>query len=219
MSCTEVTSLLSRLADGRLTDAEHASIESHCRHCADCRDAWLAVRVLRHERLRAIPAPSPDLLDKALRRGAARDAQARPDHRLRRRFLAGAAVGGAVAAGLVVMLLGAAGLLRPSTSALVPELAIALHDVRDVRIAIDSPVDVGAAAIRVVLSGGVALSGFEGRTELRWSSPLDRGTNVLTLPVVMHEPGGGHLLVEVIYGEHRKTFAMRLLEGPARAEA
>jgi hypothetical protein len=92
------------------------------------------------------------------------------------------------------------------------ELFFALHEIRDVNFAIESPAEFDDAEIRVISTGTVGLAGYEGRNELRWSTPLDRGTNMLRLPVAMDGRGGGHLLVEVTYGAQQKTFVVYLRE-------
>jgi hypothetical protein len=82
-------------------------------------------------------------------------------------------------------------------------------------IAIDSPADIAEAEIRIVVTGNLAINGYEHRDELRWFARLDRGVNLLTLPVVMQNSTGGHLLVEVSYGSERKTFAVLVQDDAA----
>jgi hypothetical protein len=127
-----------------------------------------------------------------------------------RGFWSGASVGGALAAGIVMAVMSARAVdqLPPSSSS--TDIAIALHDTKDVMVAIDSRREIASADIRVVLSGGIGLTGYEGRDEVRWSAPLNRGVNMLTLPVTMLGKTGGHLLVEIAYGEQRQTYAVQL---------
>jgi len=93
-------------------------------------------------------------------------------------------------------------------------LTIALTETRDVNVAIDSPTDLQDAQIRVVLTGAVALTGFEGQSEIRWSTNLDRGVNMLSLPVTMQGLNGGRLLVEVDYEDHHEIFVVDLEGSP-----
>lgn len=211
MNCMEVGGLFERHVVTPLSAEDHRALEAHLIGCDDCRAAWLGVLALRRERAREVPGPTPGAFDRILLR--ARRANARLDDRRSGRFWMGAAAGGALAASLLLAIFFFGRTFEPSSPAQGAELAIALHETRDMSIAIDSPVDVVQAEIRLVLVGGIALAGFEGQSELRWAAPLDRGVNLLTLPITMQARGGGHVLVEVSYGDAHKTFAVHVREG------
>jgi hypothetical protein len=126
------------------------------------------------------------------------------------RFWIGAGLGGALAAGIVLALLSFNSLLQPPPGSSVPQLTIALNETRDVNVAIDSPTELLGAQIRVVLTGTVALAGFTDQSELRWATDLDRGVNVLSLPVTMLGTSGGQVLVEVTHRDRHEIFVVTL---------
>jgi hypothetical protein len=85
---------------------------------------------------------------------------------------------------------------------------MALNERHDVTVTLESPEPLTNAEVRVELRGAVALEGYAGQRELRWSTNLDRGINQLTLPVVASDATGGQVLVEVTHGDKRRTFVL-----------
>jgi len=205
--CKTVSESLEALADGLLGPGEQAAVKEHLTACDGCASAWQALETLRTHRSTPAPAPRPELLSEILHAATERNAIERaPDGS---RFWLGAGLGDAVAAGMVFALVSFSPILQESTPA-TPQLTIALNETRDVNVAIDSPQDLRDAQIRVVLTGAVALAGFEGQSEIRWSTHLDRGVNMLSLPVTMQGLNGGRLLVEVDDEEHHEIFVVEL---------
>lgn len=159
------------------------------------------------EALRRMPTPEPrpGFVERALAQAAAQpqapQAVALPG-RLRRfatrwETWAGAALGGAVAAALMLVL------LRPvDTSNSQQPLALTLHETRNVDVLIDSDRELKGATIRVAASGSIALDGFDDERQIDWQADLERGANLLSLPVVARAAGKGRL-VAVIEHEGR----------------
>jgi hypothetical protein len=151
-----------------------------------------------------VPEPRPGFVDRALRnatRASAPLATSARQNPLRWLFTrwetwVGAALGAAAAAIVAVMV------LRPVEDAGVPGITLALHEARDVDVLIDSERDLEGATIRVAVTGGVALNGFDDERELQWQTDLRRGSNLLSLPLVARSAGRAQL-VAVIEHEGR----------------
>jgi hypothetical protein len=90
----------------------------------------------------------------------------------------------------------------------VPAVHVALNQPRPVTVTLESPEALVNAVVRIELRGAVALDGYAGQRELRWSTDLDRGINQLTLPVVALDAAGGQVLVEVTHGDKRRAFVL-----------
>lgn len=104
----------------------------------------------------------------------------------------GAAAGGAIAAGLTFVL------LRPiGPHAEKPGITLALHEAREVDVLIDSERNLEGATIRIAVTGGVALDGFEDEHQIRWQTTLERGSNLLSLPLVGRSAGAGQLIATI----------------------
>jgi hypothetical protein len=176
---------------------------AECEHCQAARQAIVALEVERAQ-------PVPRLAEGAFERALLRAVQPRP--RVAGRapgFWLGTVVGGALAAsvavGVTIWWVPPPG---PSSAAANPQVRLALHEVRDVSVSLDSPVELMGTEIHVVLTGAIGLQGFAEQRELRWTTDLDRGVNQLTLPLVALGPNGGQVMVEVQHGDKRRAFVV-----------
>jgi hypothetical protein len=208
MDCMQVYTLFDSLIDRQLPDRQREEIAAHLERCDSCASALYAVEQLRASRRLDAPEPRADFLSEIVEsvpRQHLSESSERHD-----RFWLGATIGGAVAAGIVVALMNFAAPLDYRSEPRSPQFTIALNETRDVNVAIDSPVEMMDAAIRVVLTGTVALDGYENQSELRWSTNLDAGVNVLSLPVTMLGTRGGQVLVEVSHEQRHEVFVVKL---------
>jgi hypothetical protein len=167
------------------------------------------------EALRRMPTPEPrpGFVERALVRAAEQQqtpqAVALPG-RLRSfatrwETWAGAALGGAVAAALMLVL------LRPvdTTDSRQP-LALTLHETRSVDVLIDSDRELKGATIRVAASGSIALDGFDDERQIDWQADLERGANLLSLPVVARAAGKGRLVAVIEHEGRTREVAIDL---------
>lgn len=120
---------------------------------------------------------------------------------------AGAALGGAVAAALTFMLLRTVDTTAVSPQ---PQLALTLHEARNVDVLIDSERELKGATIRIAASGSIALDGFEDERQADWQADLERGSNLLSLPVVARAAGKGRLVAIVEFEGRTQRVAVEL---------
>ena len=165
--------------------------------------------------LRRMPTPEPRVgfVERALARAAVpqRVAQASLPARLRR-FMsrwetwAGAALGAAATAAVTFML------LRPvdSTVGPQPRLALTLHETRNVDVLIDSERELKGATIRIAATGSIALDGFDDEQHVDWQADLERGSNLLSLPVVARTEGKGRLVAVIEHHGRTQRVAIDL---------
>jgi hypothetical protein len=173
------------------------------------------VQTLRRA-LRQLPTPEPraGFVERALARAAdhQRSTQAAflPGRlrafALRWETWAGAALGGAVAAALTFML------LRPVDSTFGPpaQVALTLHETRNVDVLIDSERELKGATIRIAASGSIALDGFDDERQVDWQADLERGSNLLSLPVVARAAGRGRLVAVIEHEGRTRQVAIEL---------
>lgn len=215
MKCDDVQCLLIDGPDAGDAEGRRSAME-HLADCESCRDAQFAAGMLRAERARSVPPPSPGAFERtiaAATRGVPRELPRPVPVGRRGGFWTGLTVGSGVmtAAAAVAW---AAFVVREGdpvperAPATTPQVTLSLYEPQDVSIAVDAPSALMDAEIRVVLTGAIELDGFENRRELRWHTNLDAGANQLTLPVVATDAGGGQLLVEVQHGQKRRTFVV-----------
>ena len=149
------------------------------------------------ERLKAMPVPEPrpGFVDRAL----ATASGARSTHmRGIRATLARPAVWWAAGAGALMasiawlVVMGMHG-SAPREAA----VSLALNESREISLVIDSERVLEGATIRLYVSGGVALEGYEDQHEIEWMASLNQGANLLSLPVVARAPGDGEVVAEI----------------------
>jgi hypothetical protein len=177
---------------------------AHAEGCAECTAAARALTALHAEQYSPVPPLPRQSFARALER-ASRAPERQPARG--RGFWLGTVVGGALAAGIAVAVAG----LWPQPSAGPignPAVLLALNEVREVSMSLESPEALVGAEIRILLTGGVGLQGFAGQRELRWLTDLDRGINQLTLPLVGLDASGGQVTVEVQHGAKLRTFVI-----------
>lgn len=160
------------------------------------------------------PEPRPEFVDRALANATSktRPPRSRLAHLIGRwETWAGAGLGGAVATLLTLML------SRPVEPK--PDITLALNEIRDIEVLIDSERTLEDATIHIVATGSVALDGFDNEREIDWQTHLDRGNNMLSLPVVARSKGAGQLVAVVEHGgrTRRVTVNLTVRDGkPAR---
>jgi hypothetical protein len=166
------------------------------------------------EALRRMPTPEPrpGFVERAFAQAAHQQAPqaVAPPGRLRSfatrwETWAGAALGAAVAAAVMLVL------LRPvDTSNSQQPLALTLHETRNVDVLIDSDRELKGATIRVAASGSIALDGFDDERQIDWQADLERGANLLSLPVVARAAGKGRLVAVIEHEGRTREVAIDL---------
>lgn len=161
------------------------------------------------------PEPRPGFVDRAFAKATSRPAARQPNERFsplahlasRWETWIGAALGGAVAAVLTLIL------LRPLDETNQPTpmgISLALNETRAIDVLIDSERELEDATIRIVATGSVALDGFENEREIGWRTHLERGSNVLSLPVVARSTGQGQLVAVIEHDGRTRRMTINL---------
>lgn len=163
------------------------------------------------------PEPRPGFVDEALTKatGAALPPERSAEHRralTRPETWFAAITGAAVAAALTWFM------LRPLPPDTAHEgIALTINESRNIEVLIESERELKDATIRVTLTGGVILDGFDDERHIDWQADVDPGINVLSLPVVARRVGAGHLVAVVEHGgkTRRVTVNLKVNAAPA----
>jgi hypothetical protein len=121
--------------------------------------------------------------------------------------------GSAVAAGLVLWLIGGFFLTAPQTSAPVAEIpgvAMTLAEPQTVNLVFASNSSLDGATLTVTLPDGVELAGFPGQREIAWQTNLVEGKNLLPLELIALTPVGGEVLARLEHDNRKRTFRLRI---------
>jgi hypothetical protein len=216
MNCQDIAALLDENGCERLSRTQRRAVSLHTMDCDDCCNARRAVQELRLLGQQPIPSPRSDLFREAV--SVATSVRAAESRRARSAWRA-AGVAVALAASVVVAILVVAPANQSSDGDRLTTVAIALHETRDVTVAIDARNALSGAEIQVSMSGGIELAGFAGQRSVRWNADLAAGTNTLRLPVSVMNADGGRLLVAVAHQGKRREFQIRVLGDNSNAAA
>jgi hypothetical protein len=95
-------------------------------------------------------------------------------------------------------------------------IALALNESRNIDVLIDSERELQGATIRIMLSGGVVLDGFENERHIDWQADLERGPNLLSLPVLARDAGSGRLVAVIEHGGRTRLVTINLTVNDAQ---
>lgn len=158
----------------------------------------------------SVPEPRPGFFDRAIANATRQPARvaARVDGRARvhPRLTGWGVAAGALAAALAIVLV----LPRTATERGPAGIALALDEVREVSVVIDADRDLADATIRLYVSGAIEIHGFAGQRELTWTTSLEHGPNLLSLPILATGAGAARLVAIVEHDGRSKQAVVDL---------
>ena len=203
MNCEELTACIEDYCDGLLAPGNREAVEAHLAECSQC-----ARRVRAEQRWRvllrepAVAEPDPGFESRVL-------ASVHGGGDARRRWST-PALGAAMAACLVVgLFIGQWFLPLGSEEAASPETVVgpvADDQVRTVRLAFESGKALENVTLTIELPPHAEIASFPGERRISWEVDLDKGDNLLSLPVRTLFPGDGELVARIRHGDRERTF-------------
>jgi hypothetical protein len=209
MTCTELAAKLDDYVDGLMDQAGEAKLAAHIESCFDCRQL-LAREHRLHESLKdygesSMPQADAAFFDQALLKAAQQGAR-----RQRNRWVM-TGVGGTIAAGLVLWMLGGMFLKTPQVAEpVIPAIAMTLEEPRTFNLVFSTETALTNATMTVVLPPGLEVQGFAGQQEITWMTSLTEGKNVLPLTLIATSPHGGELMATLRHDGDDKTFRVKV---------
>ncbi|THB63764.1 MAG: hypothetical protein D6B27_11645 [Gammaproteobacteria bacterium] len=186
------------------------AFHKHREECKRCRKHLENEEIFLYK-LKQIPAPQPSA---KFRRNVLKNAvKTNSDCKIKKNHLAGFATGFASAITIVVLVLLIYINTAPETSPqqTIPEVKIALFELKDVNLVFNVPQDFKGATLSMELSSDYELAGYPNQSKLEWQTDLVKGQNFISLPVVSTKAGKGELIAKIRYGNKEKTFKLNLL--------
>lgn len=202
INCRISLNLVDDYLGGYLDEDTRQALETHLEQCASCQARFAQDRALRQRMQSQLVGRAKDgFADRVLARTVEHhESKARHNWSF---------IGGAVAASVVIAL--TSFLLR--FAAPQPEQAqqtLALNQVTRVALALDSREELKGATITLRLPDNVELKGFPGQHMISWKTDIDRGTNLLALPVKGIAAKNGLLVARLEYGNKSKEYKVKL---------
>lgn len=206
MDCKKIMTLRDELLDGTLPAAETTAIDRHVASCPRCSD------ILRRDAelvaaLRSIPAPapSPDLGARAL--AAARKAHGNQQRRHHSRWI-GAALAACLAVWVMIGLPGKTVMGPDPAGPGLAMVALKLHEEKTVTVVVNAPQDLIDADVTIHLPKQLEMSGFPQSSEIKWTTTLRKGKNLLRLPLTARGTGNAEVVTRIDH--HNRSKVLRL---------
>ena len=124
-----------------------------------------------------------------------------------------AGFGSAIAAGMVLWLIGGFFLTSPNLpdpDASIPGVAMTLEEPRTINLMFASETAMASATLTVTLPDGIELAGFPGQREIAWETSLVEGKNYLPLELIALTPVGGEVLARLEHDNRDRIFRLRI---------
>lgn len=203
MNCTDIHNHIADYLDQELSSLHSQAFEQHVSQCNACANLLLTERQLR-TMLQDMPVPqsSADFRQRVFERVRAEYPPEPPMH-LGMKLSAGFA--SFAMFGLALWLVsGMQAHDLPSEPSQV--VAVAVDQSQSVRLVFDAQTDIQQAELSVDLPENVTLVGYPGRHSLSWQTSLQKGQNVLELPVQATRQGRGELRTQLSYNNKIRTY-------------
>ena len=203
MNCKIGLNMMDDYLGGYLAEDNRQALEDHLGHCASCQARFVQDQALR-QRLQAqlTGQPKAGFADRVLAR-AVEHHQSKTHHHW-------SFIGGAIAASLVIAVTSFLLPLVPQQDTELARQTLALHQETRVALAFESREGLKDATITLHLPDNVELKGFPGQHKISWKTDIDRGTNLLALPVMGVAAKNGLLVARLQYGNKSKEYKVEL---------
>jgi hypothetical protein len=206
MNCTEARHAIDQLSP---QDLPQGAVKAHLASCELCQQYYGERMLERKLEELQVPEPSAEFLERAMQR-AAQQAQAREgaSRRATWRWPSALAASALIVGGVFFALQEAPAPGDVNQVAETQTEQPSYHR-EEVRVVIRSQGEWENAEVTVELAENLELEGFSGEHEISWNTRLSKGSNMLTLPILVRD-NGGEVRVRSNYGGQTHEVQLRV---------
>lgn len=202
MNCQAANNLLQDFIDGRLTGPESELISVHLKRCSACsvkyQDSLAVVELLKEVR---VPPAFPDFPARALKLATNSTVPA-ANKRL-------PYVAGSIAVSVIVLFILLSVMINPVPDDSRTPIVLIGDEVRTIKVAIESAHAVDSIKMTIVLTDNLEISGYQNQKNISWNTRLEKGTNIIALPVSAIAQGNGEITTRVGLRDREKVFKIK----------
>jgi len=203
MNCEQQHQNLDRFLDDELENALLHQFQAHTTDCDNCAAALRRKSRLR-QALKSMPILPPEdgFLDSVVEQTLVKT------HRNEVRFWSTAGIGGAIAAGVIAWLIVSLPAELPSVveQDSLDTVTISLNVEKTFKLTFESSRDMQDATLSLKLPAGVEVPGFEGLDTVAWTTAIEKGSNILEMPIIVRSGDGGTILARLEHEGKQKSF-------------
>ncbi|MDH3534912.1 MAG: zf-HC2 domain-containing protein [Gammaproteobacteria bacterium] len=200
MNCQATNNLMQDFVDGRLAGDDTEQVSAHLEQCGACRENYQDILgVIELLQQRRVPPASPGFTTAVLERAI--DA-AQPPRGRRMPYMAG---------GIAASFIAAFVLLSMMTNPAHPTAQVVLigNQVQTIKVAIESAHPVDSIRMTIDVSDNLEISGYQDQKVISWNTRLEKGTNIIALPVSAIARGDGEINARVGLNDREKVFKIK----------
>jgi hypothetical protein len=119
-------------------------------------------------------------------------------------------LGMALAASLVFVAMTGIYFTKPVPDSDPTAIVLSLNQTKNIKLLFDSKDDLDDVKISIELSGNLELEGFGNKQQVSWNSQLQKGRNVLSLPIIATDFGEGTVIAKLRHSGKDKTFMIHI---------
>lgn len=202
MKCDTANSFLDNFLSGRLAESDAKLVSEHLGECPSCAQNYQDSKVI-FEALQEleVPAAPNDFADRVIRNAIRNQPHKRPANML-------TYVASGIAASFVVLFLLTFTLVDSSKTSGSSPIVLIGNEIKTVKLAIESARTVEGIKMTIYLSDNLEISGYEEMKNISWETRLEKGTNVISLPISAIAQGDGKIKASVEFREQKKIFVI-----------
>ncbi|NOZ37780.1 MAG: hypothetical protein GXP11_06905 [Gammaproteobacteria bacterium] len=205
MNCHDIHNYCDAYLDHELSDTQKQALEAHLESCPACQHYVQQAQTIRDAltKLKA-PAMRPAFAEQAFNKARQQKATVAKTKRF-------TGTGLALAASLA--LAGIVGVFMHQPGSTVSEptaITLSLQQAKDISLVFNAKEDLDKVTISIELSDNLTLDGYAGKRTVSWNTPLQKGKNVLSLPIIATQSGNGTLIARLRLGNQDKIFRIRV---------
>ncbi len=205
MNCHDIHNHCDAYLDHELSDTQKRALKAHLESCPACQHYMQQAQTIRDAltKLKA-PAMRPAFAEQAFNKARRQKAAVAKTKRFR---------GSGLALAASLALAGIVGVFMHQPGSTVPEpvaINLSLQQAKDVSLVFNAREDLDEVTISIELSDNLALDGYGGKKTVSWNTTLQKGKNVLSLPIIATQSGNGTLIARLRLGDQNKIFRIRV---------
>jgi hypothetical protein len=203
VNCHTPINHLEDYLDGVLDTALHKDVEKHLSQCPSC-NSWIEREIRLRKAIKNLPITPPDVnfVDRVFKHAIAQDNRPFIDYS---RWIK-------LAASIILIFTFSFGVkeIWDARSHDIVEISVAVNQEEEIKLVFNSNENLDDVTFSILLSEGVELSGFVNQREIIWKGELEQGQNQLTLPVIVYNQKGGHLIAKITHDNGSKQFDLKI---------
>ncbi len=206
MNCNDIHNHCDAYLDHEMSDTQKHALEVHLESCSTCQQNLQQAQEIR-DALRALKVPvmRPEFVSQAFNKLRQQNTTAATSKRFSGAGLA--LVASFALAGIVSVFMH-----QPEPTVLEDPatIQISMQQAKNISLVFNAKEDLNEVTISIELSDNLALDGYGMKRTVSWNTPLQKGKNVLSLPVIATQSGNGSLIARLKLGDQYKIIRINV---------